>query len=252
MHVLATQNLEANHYISHKASNKSVVIKATHGTITLTSFSQNSLEVVFDAINNKFEANHLPSYAIKEGATPSELVVTESKNSLIVQSGKLKTVVSKSPFSLRYYQSKKLILEERGYFTGTTKEGEKSIPVQGFNFQLADKEQLIGGGERVLGMDRRGHRLPLYNKAHYGYETYSEQMNFSIPAVFSSNKYILLFDNSAKGWMDLGKTHKDVLRFESVSGRTAYIVFSGDSYPELIRNYVEVTGNQRMPPRWEL
>ena len=32
-------------------------------------------------------------------------------------------------------------------------------------------EKLLGGGQRVLGMDRRGRRMPLYNRAAYGYNT---------------------------------------------------------------------------------
>ena len=101
-------------------------------------------------------------------------------------------------------------------------------------------------------MDRRGHSFPLYNRAHYGYTTQSEQMNFSIPAVMSSNKYIVLFDNSAKGYMDLAKTEKNTLEFSAVAGRMAYIVFSADSYPKLLNNYVDVTGKQPLPPRWSL
>ena len=110
----------------------------------------------------------------------------------------------------------------------------------------------MGGGQRVLGMDRRGHRMPLYNRAHYGYTTESNQMNYSLPFVMSNKKYSVLFDNSASGFLDIGKTKSDTLTFEAVGGRTAYIVFSGDSYPKLINNYVDVTGTQPLPPRWAL
>ncbi len=92
----------------------------------------------------------------------------------------------------------------------------------------------MGTGQRVLGMDRRGNKLPLYNKASYGYTTKAEQMYYSLPAVLSSNKYLLLFDNVANGEVDLGKTDKDVLRFSAVDGRTAYVVVTGDDTPEII------------------
>ena len=252
MQVIASDDIAVKNYIDHEVTDRSVVINATHGKVTLTSYAKNSVEVVFKSADHQFNANDLPSYAIKESANTEKLVVTESKNSLTIKTGTLKAVVNKSPFSLSYFQDSNLLLKEKGYFTSVVKEEEKLIPVQGFRFKLTDTEKLIGGGERVVGMDRRGHRLPLYNKAHYGYETYSEQMNYGLPAVLSSNKYIILFDNSAKGWMDLGKTHQNIMQFEAVSGRTAYIVFSGDSYPELIQNYVEVTGKQPMPPRWAL
>jgi oligosaccharide 4-alpha-D-glucosyltransferase len=99
-------------------------------------------------------------------------------------------------------------------------------------------------------MDRRGNKLPLYNKASYGYTTKAEQMYYSLPAVVSSNKYLLLFDNVASGEVDLGKTDKDVLEFSAVDGRTAYVVVAGDSYPDILDNYTAVTGRQPLPPRW--
>ena len=99
-------------------------------------------------------------------------------------------------------------------------------------------------------MDRRGHRLPLYNRAHYGYETESIQMNYSLPAVMSNKQYMLLFDNSAKGWVDLAKSEQNVLQFEAVAGRNAYIVIAGDSYPKLIANFTDISGTQPMLPRW--
>jgi len=68
----------------------------------------------------------------------------------------------------------------------------------------------------------------------------------------SSNKYIVLFDNSAKGYMDLAKKEKNTLEFSAVAGRMAYIVFSADTYPKLLNNYVDVTGKQPLPPRWSL
>jgi len=108
----------------------------------------------------------------------------------------------------------------------------------------------MGTGQRVLGMDRRGHKLPLYNKASYGYTTQAEQMYYSLPAVVSSNKYLLLFDNVASGSVDLGKTDKDVLEFSAVDGRTAYVFVAGDDYPVVLANYTAVTGRQPLPPRW--
>lgn len=120
--------------------------------------------------------------------------------------------------------------------------------MRGFRFALSPEEKLLGGGERVMGMDRRGQRLPLYNRAHYGYTTESNQMYFSLPAVLSSNKYILLFDNSATGTLDLGANEEDILQFEAVAGRTAYIVVAGATYPQLLENYVSTTGKQPLPP----
>jgi len=244
---------EKNSYLSHHLKEQSLVIHTTLGQLTLSAYSDNAIETTYQYENKLNNAAFLPSFAIKERAQKQGFSVRETSLQLLLSAGKLNAVINKSPFNISYYYGEKLLVsEEAGFFTGTTLEDKTQHQIQGFRFKLSDNEKLLGGGERVLGMDRRGHRLPLYNRAHYGYETQSNQMNFSLPAVFSSNKYILLFDNSAKGWMDLGKSEVNIMQFSAVSGRMSYLVFAGNTYPELINNYVDVTGKQPMPPRWAL
>jgi len=251
-----------NSYISHQLSADSLVVTTEQGEVRLSGYSEQAIEVHYLTKNKDLapltkNAAKLPSFAIKENAIKQAFTLTNKNKTLEFSSEKLSAVITKTPFNISFYkvngQEKQLLVaEELGLFTGSAKEEKQEHKVSGFRFNLTKNEKLLGGGERVLGMDRRSHRMPLYNRAHYGYETQSNQMNFSLPAVMSSNKYILLFDNSAKGWMDLGKSEKDVMQFEAVSGRMAYLVFSGDTYPELINNYVDVTGKQPMPPRWAL
>lgn len=257
---IASFNVQANSgkYLSHSINNKQVLIRTDKVNVVLSAYGQGAIAVNYQVQQNPLPAKHLPSFAIKEQATVSELTIKELTDKLIISSHKLIAVINKSPFSISYYQpnsqqkNKLLIKEQPGFFTSSIKDEDKETPVQGFRFELNNSEKLLGGGERVLGMDRRGQRLPLYNRAHYDYTTQSEQMNFSIPAVMSTNKYILLFDNSAKGWLDLGKTQDNILEFSAVAGRMAYIIFAADSFPKLLNNYVDVTGKQPLPPRWSL
>ena len=245
-------------YVSHKLTNNTLVINTSEHTVSMSAYGKGAISTHYQSNKVRLPAAHLNSFAIKEGAQPSEFLLTENSQQLVLTLNNLTAIIKKSPFAISYYQknkqqqSKLLIAEEQGFFSGNTNEGDNTLSVQGFRFKLTDSEKLMGGGERVLGMDRRGHRLPLYNRAHYGYTTQSEQMNFSIPAVMSSNKYIVLFDNSAKGFMDIAKTEENILSFSAVAGRMAYIVFAGDSFPELLNHYVDVTGKQPLPPRWSL
>ncbi|MEQ9562103.1 MAG: glycoside hydrolase family 31 protein, partial [Woeseiaceae bacterium] len=166
-----------------------------------------------------------------------------SENLLAFAIDGLTAIVHKDPLRIEYLRNgEPLVAEERGYFNS----GENL----GFRFRLEEGEKILGGGQRVLGMDRRGQRMPLYNRASYGYESFADQMYYSVPAVLSSDRYMLVFDNSAKGWLDIGSTDRDVLAFEAVGGRSAYLVIAGDSYPSLIKNYTDVTGTQPLPPRW--
>lgn len=120
------------------------------------------------------------------------------------------------------------------------------------SFALSDDEKLYGGGQRVLGMDRRGNAMPLYNKAHYGYTTSSNQMYFGLSAVMSSKHYSVLFDNTASGELDMGSSTPDELLFSAKGGRASYIMVLGESLSDTVKSTVAITGKQPLPPRWLL
>lgn len=229
-------------YLSHKQTNDRLVLETSEGVVTLSAYGADAFEVVYAPKSVK----QLPSFVKSESATHTELnVKSDTSSSLVADAGRLKAIIHKSPFRIEYLRdSQRLVEEELGLFSHDT--------LRGFRFRLDADEKLMGAGERVVGMDRRGHRLPLYNRAHYGYETQSEQMYFSLPMVLSDKKYMLVFDNSAKGFMDLGKSEKNVLQFEAVGGRTAYWIVAGDNYQQVIGEYTALSGRQPMPPRWAL
>jgi oligosaccharide 4-alpha-D-glucosyltransferase len=221
-----------------------VNIRLNGASIRFTALNQSTMEVFFHPDGVK----QLPSFAIAEeilAADKTNIKVSEQADQLTLDAGKLSAVITKVPFSIAYYKDGEfLVAENTGAFAYET--------MRGVNFTLQDDEKIMGAGQRVLGMDRRGHRLPLYNKAHYGYETESSQMYYSLPAVMSNKMYVIGFDNSASGYLDIGHTQKDVLQFEAVAGRTSYIISTGDTYADLTKNFVEVTGKQPLPPRWAL
>jgi oligosaccharide 4-alpha-D-glucosyltransferase len=185
----------------------------------------------------------LPSFSLTGGMPVDKIWHIDRDTRLEFGTPDLKVKIDKAPLRIRFEKNGNTLLAENGglQMTGASR---------GFNFALQPQEKLMGTGQRVLGMDRRGQKLPLYNKASYGYTTKAEQMYYSLPAVVSSNKYLLLFDNTARGEVDLGKTDKDTLTFSAVDGRTAYVVVTGDTYPEILENYTAVTGRQPLPPRW--
>jgi oligosaccharide 4-alpha-D-glucosyltransferase len=232
---------QAAEYKSHKLEGNSAVVTTDAGKVSVTALSDQAFEVFYQPQNTK----QLPSFALTNDQKPVVLEIKNTPKTLQVNTGKLKAIIEKSPFKISYYQEERLLVEEEvGLFLQDTH--------RGFRFKLQKDEKLIGGGQRVLGMDRRGQRFPLYNKADYGYTTQSSQMYFGLSAVLSNRKYALIFDNSASGHMDLGFTESDIMEFEAVGGRTAYVVVAGSDYPNVINNFVEVTGKQPLPPRWAL
>ena len=228
-------NAKFGDYQSHTVAGQTLTVRTDLGELHVTAIDDAAFEIhyVEDGVEQ------LPSFALAGDTPEITAAVVETDLSISFAIDGLIAVINKSPLRIDYASNgASLLSEERGYFANESS--------RGFRFQLDDGEKILGGGERVLGMDRRGHRVPLYNKAHYEYKTESEQMYYSLPVIMSSDKYMLVFDNSASGWLDIGGTETDVLTFEAVGGRTAYLVIAGDSYPALVENYTDVTGRQHL------
>ncbi|NQZ12839.1 MAG: DUF4968 domain-containing protein, partial [Algicola sp.] len=141
-------------YISHKHQGQQLQVTTTEGQVNITALHNQAFEVLYQAQNLPF-----PSFAKDPRLTgkndTSELQLVVQPNQLILSTGQLTVVINKSPLRLSYYDKTQLLTaEESGFFAHKT--------VQGFRFKLAEDEKLMGTGERVLGMNRRGHRLPLY------------------------------------------------------------------------------------------
>ncbi len=228
-------------YISSEQSDNSFTVIVNDGAIVFTSYTNSSMEVEFVKSN---KVNALGN-AVNPLLTKINGTVTQTDSDIFYSSGSLTAIIQKNPFKISYsYNKRYLFSENGGYFDNDS--------ILGFRFALNSTEQLLGGGERVLGMDRRGKRLRLYNKAKYGYETEAELMYYSLPIAISTEKYMLVFDNGADGYMDLGATEKDVLQFEARAGRASYLVVASDEWSSLASRYTELTGRQPMPPRWAL
>jgi oligosaccharide 4-alpha-D-glucosyltransferase len=169
-----------------------------------------------------------------------------SDNSSKISSKNITIEVVHSPFQIKYFDRKNnLILSEKNGYS-------KKENAEVLDFNLDKTEMLYGGGARVLGMNRRGNRLQLYNRASYGYETHADLMNFCIPLVLSSKMYAVHFDNPAIGYLDLDSKKDNTLAYETISGRKTYQVIVGDSWIDLISNYTDLTGKQPLPARWTL
>ena len=229
-------------FISSNITDNGLQVETSDGIINISSLSNNAVEVEFvaDGYENPISESIDPNV---KRFKPSK---GKGKRKETYSLGSLQVVINKEPFNISFEDGNgTLISEERGYF-------ENQIS-KGFRFNLSSEEKLNGGGERVLGMDRRGKRLKLYNQASYGYETEAELMYYSMPVVISSKKYMLVFDNGASGYINMGvEGEEDVLQFEAVGGRMSYYLVVGQDWKGLAENFTEVTGRQPMVPRWAL
>ena len=217
-------------------------IKVSDGIYKIIPYTKNIIETTFIPTG---EIEKKASHAVVLKPKQIDITFEEKVDHFVLQTDGILVKVQKSPFQIKYYHNNKLIISEaQGYI--------KNDSLEGIDFNIKSNEVLYGGGARVLGMNRRGNRLKLYNKAHYGYETHSKLMNYTIPIVMSSEKYLLHFDNAPIGFLDLDSKQTNRLTYETISGRKTYQIIAATTWPELINQYTNLTGKQPMPPRWAL
>jgi len=227
-------------YDHYKVANNTLEVTTSDGKYLIKNYSDKIVETTFLPNGEIFNPNsHAVVLVPKAGISK----LKESKNTLVYTTGGILVSIQKAPFKISYsYKGKELLSERNGYV--------KKDSTEILDFNLDPTEALYGGGARVLGMNRCGNRLQLYNRAHYGYETHAELMNFSMPIVMSSKMYAIHFDNAPIGFLDLDSKKNNTLAYETISGRKTYQVIAGDSWTDLIESYTDLTGKQPLPPRW--
>jgi oligosaccharide 4-alpha-D-glucosyltransferase len=238
-------------YVGMETHDSGLIVHCNDGRYFFSAYSPQVLEARFepsDSIypNSGYQSNPTltrKSFAVVASKMPYPFAVVQLDSMLWVSSGKFLLIIHKNPFSIDYYYHHSLLLTEKnGYHVSDGMEWQ--------SFTIAKDEILMGGGSRVLGMNRRGHRLPLYNRAHYGYEKQSALMNYTLPVVVSSRKYLLHFDNAPVGILDLDSAQTQTLQYGTVSGSNRYQIIAGDSWEQLTENLTFLTGRQPMPPMW--
>lgn len=226
--------------LSYTHNNETLIVQTQQYPVHITQRDSGVFEIVVQV-----EDNMLPSFALPEQTNVKTAHVLETIDEIVFGSQGYAVHVDKATARLSFVRDNEvLVTEEVGAFVYPN--------MRGFRFGIDLGERFYGGGQRVLGMNRRGHKMPLYNRAHYGYTTESNQMYYSLPAVMSEDDYAILFDNSASGELDIGADEPDILEFTAQAGRMAYIVVMAENTARLSQKVTQTTGLQPAPPRWSL
>ncbi|WP_299158481.1 TIM-barrel domain-containing protein [uncultured Tenacibaculum sp.] len=240
---LFKDEIEEREFKSAEFLNNELHLKVSDGSYSIKFLNSKIAETTFTPKNQKTTQKASHAVVLKE--TYADVDFKEDKQKIKFKTNDVSVIIKKKPFNVSYwYKGKELVSEKNGY--------QRNDNFETLQFNLKPSEVLYGGGSRALGMNRRGNRLQLYNKAHYGYEEKSKLMNFTMPLVYSSNLYAIHFDNAPIGYLDLDSKQNNTLTYETISGRKTYQVIAGNSWLDLIDNYTNLTGKQPMLPRWAL
>ncbi|RZA35815.1 MAG: DUF5110 domain-containing protein [Lysobacteraceae bacterium] len=224
----------------HTLNQNTLELSTSDGRYLIKPYSAHVVETTFIPNGQQHDP---ASHAVVLPPTGIPASLKEEGNRIELATPGITVVVDKKPLRISYlYKGKPLVAEKGGYARGDK--------LESIEFALDDGEALYGAGARAAGMNRRGHRFQLYNKADYGYGATSQLLNFTIPVALSSKKYAIHFDNPQTGFLDFDSRKDGTLRYEVIGGRKTYQVVAGDSWAEVMANYTSLTGRQPLPPRW--
>jgi oligosaccharide 4-alpha-D-glucosyltransferase len=214
-----------------------VTINDTRGNWKMILYATNILKVVFQP--KGYVTNELITDAViaKPLATPVKVKYYSESNVVIAWNFLQLNIYNDTIFFGR---------NRRAILTGINNSGD----YKGFRFLLQNDEKIFGTGERALPLSRRGYKLNLYNNPAYGYGVGTENLNYSVPFITSSNNYAIFFDNPSNGYLDIGKTSANTLEYGAVSGELNFYIILGDTYADILGSYHKLTGTQPIPPRW--
>ncbi|MEM8895711.1 MAG: TIM-barrel domain-containing protein [Bacteroidota bacterium] len=204
--------------------------------------------VTDDVIKVQYEGDSIYSDRVYAPILKSDIpfTITNNDNAVSLATKTTKVEVQLDPFSISFNTADgvKKLSEEKGLV--------QSADTSALRFHLSENEAIYGTGSRAIPMNRRGEKFLNYNRPQYGYGYGGKEINYNIPHLYSSEEYMLLIDNPAKAWFDIGASESDILEFASLGGNLAYYFVNGDSYEELIDEYTDLTGKQPLPPIWAL
>jgi len=227
-------------YLGYRNDNGTLDIATSDGRYLIRPYDANIVETSFVPRGETFDpASH--AVVLKPGEAAA--TVKEADGRIQLVSDGITVTVEKSPLRISYaYKGRPLVAEKQGYGHA----GE----LESIEFALEGDEALYGAGSRAVGMNRRGNRFRLYNRASYGFGNRADQMGYGIPMAVSSHKYALHFDNPQAGWLDFDSRKDGTLRYEVMGGRKTYQVIAGDDWAQLMDETTRLTGRQPLPPRW--
>jgi alpha-glucosidase (family GH31 glycosyl hydrolase) len=236
------------HFISFKnsgvnnAAGSSFEIATSDGRYLIKPYAANIVETRFVPAAEE-GSQQQGSHAVILAPDPVPVQVKEDGARIVLATEGITVTVEKEPFRISYsYKGRPLVAEKRGY--------AHAGDMESIEFAVDGSEALYGAGSRAVGMNRRGFRFPLYNKASYGFGSHAEQMGYGIPMALSSKRYAIHFDNPQSGFLDLDSRKDGTLRFETIGGPKTYQVVAGDDWAAIVDGYTRLTGRQPLPPRW--
>jgi len=199
------------------------------------------------SFDGSFPTEYPTPAVVNDNLAPVQANVSESESMYELYTADLRITLDKDPVMIRIYNAYQKVLLETAP-EAFSKDGEAINA----SFILPRDEHFFGLGEKGGTLDRRGGTFRMWNSDKPGYEVDEDPLYKSIPFYLSTRGYGLFFDNSWKSSFDFGDSRKDRTTIQSDGGDLNFYIVAGEDFKDILKGYIQLTGNPVMPPKWAL
>lgn len=225
-----------------------VVLRAERAAVELIALGD---EIVRVRLSPSGDFAPLFSYAVIGGGDPPRtLHVSEQTQTVLLETGRFLCQVEKETCRLT-------LLTPHGHLLSEDAEGLawRGDEVR-WSRRLPQSESCHGLGERASGLNLRGKRLGLWNTdPGPAYKRDSDPLYTSIPfylGVRGELAFGVLWDNPARGTVDLGASDPATMTFSAEEGELCFYLLAGPTVPDVMRQFTTLVGRMPLPPLWAL
>ncbi|MFW6007556.1 MAG: TIM-barrel domain-containing protein [Halanaerobiales bacterium] len=179
----------------------------------------------------------LPEILSKPVSSNSEIIIEKEK--AVLKNGEIKAVVAKDGgISFFKTKSENMIMEEISCSFKNIEEYDHLYEAKA-NFTTSPQEKFYGLGQHTKG------NLNLKGET---FELKQTNTEVNIPFLLSNKNYGFLWNNPALGEIKLQENN--ISWTARVTSKIDYLVFTGNSFPEIYQSYTETTGRAPEFPEW--
>jgi alpha-D-xyloside xylohydrolase len=207
-----------------------------------------------------FDSTPKESYIpLKKDLEPVDIQVEEDMYSVWVKTSEVRVKISKSPFSINFYDKEgNLITREEPL--DVTVSGSYAVEPVGFwaaghevtstveTMFLSPDENFYGLGEKFTPFDKKGQEILTWNSDAYGVMT--EKAYKNVPFFMSTKGYGIFVNSPSKIVFRMGSKSNVSYSFEAMDSTLDFYFIYGPNFKDILYRYTELTGKAPIPPKW--
>jgi alpha-glucosidase len=242
-----TKLIETGNVVSAKITGQSVAIKTTGAFVDVAVYSPTIVRVRMDKqpLRKDF------SYAVIASPESTKTNITQTTADITFVTDSLKAVITKTPYSISFYNNAGQVISEDEKGLTTSWVGEEVTTYK----KMQEGERFIGLGEKTGDLDRKGNGYTNWNTDAFGYQAGQDPIYATIPfymGVHHGLNYGVFMDNTFQSDFNFGASNDRFSSFAARGGEMNYYFIYHSKVADIIKSYTALTGRMKMPPLWSL